>query len=461
MTTRLDDASAARAALDARAHALTEAETARYVRARPQAHAAAEAPAGGFLNHVPLHWMLDWPVPFPMIVATAKGARLTDIDGNSLIDFCLGDTGAMFGHAPPAIVAALARSAEAGFCHMLPSGDAAAVGALLVERFGLPYWQVATTASDANRFALRVARAVTGRDKVVVFDGCYHGAVDDALVDLLDGRTVVRASLLGADRAVPPRSIAVPFNDLAALEAVLATGEIACVMAEPAMTNCGMILPAEGFLAALRTLTRRYGTLLLLDETHTISTGLGGYARVFGLEPDILVIGKPIAGGVPASIWGISADVAARLAAARQAIGGSGHSGIGTTLSGSALQLACIRACLEEVMTAENYRHMESVAAAIEAGLRAALTRHGLPWHVARVGARMELVASPQPVRNAVESRATAMPRVEHYLHLALLNRGFLLTPFHNMILVSPATSAADGEALVAALDEVLGTLGA
>ena len=342
---------------------------------------------------------------------------------------------------------------------MLPSSDAAAVGKLLVERFGLPFWQVATTASDANRFALRVARAITGRGAVLVFDGCYHGAVDDALVDLVDGRTVARASLLGVDHCAPLRSIAVPFNDLAAVEKALAAGDVACVMAEPAMTNCGMILPDEGYLAGLRALTRRYGTLLLLDETHTISTGLGGYSRVFGLEPDILVMGKPIAGGVPASIWGITADVAARLAAVRAAVNGSGHSGIGTTLSGSALQLACIRACLEEVMTAENYRHMLTVAERIDSGLQATLERLSLPWHVARIGARMELVASPKPVRNAVESRAAGMPRVEHYLHLALLNRGFLLTPFHNMILVSPATSMADGAALVAALGEVLGEL--
>ena len=455
----MESADGARASLEARAEMLATVEAVRYAQARPLSGAAAQAPAGGFLNHVPLHWMLDWPVPFPMIVAAAKGARLTDIDGNNLIDFCLGDTGAMFGHAPAPVVAALARAAEAGFCHMLPSGDAAAVGTLLVERFGLPYWQIATTASDANRFALRVARAVTGRDKVVVFDGCYHGAVEDALVDLVDGRTIVRASLLGADRAAPLRSIAVPFNDLAALAAVLATGEIACVMAEPAMTNCGMILPEAGFLAGLRDLTRRHGTLLLLDETHTISTGLGGYTRVHGLDPDILVVGKPIAGGVPASIWGMTTGVATRLAAVRRESAGSGHSGIGTTLSGSALQLACIRACLEEVMTAANYAHMESVAAAIESGLQDVLTRHGLAWHVVRVGARMELVASPRPVRDAVESRAAAMPRVEHYLHLALLNRGFLLTPFHNMILVSPATSAADGAALVSALDAVLGSL--
>lgn len=449
-----------RAALERRAQQLAVAETARYVAQRPCSQAAAEQPAGGFLDHVPLHWMLDWPVPFPMVVASARGARLTDIDGNELVDFCLGDTGAMFGHAPAPVAAALARAAEAGLCYMLPSADAAAVGALLVERFGLPYWQVATTASDANRFALRVARAVTGRDKVLVFDGCYHGAVDDALVDLVDGCTVTRASLLGADRGAALRSIAIPFNDPAALEAVLAGGDIACVMAEPAMTNCGMILPAPGYLATLRALTRRHGTLLLLDETHTISTGLGGYGRVFGLEPDLLVMGKPIAGGVPASVWGMSAAVAARLAGVRRETGG-GHSGIGTTLSGSALQLACIRACLEEVMTAANYAHMERVAAAIEAGLSAVLKRHGLAWHVARVGARLELVASPAPVRNAVESRAATLPSVEHYLHLALLNRGFLLTPFHNMILVSPATSDADGAALVATLDAVLGSLAA
>jgi glutamate-1-semialdehyde 2,1-aminomutase len=447
-----------RQALEAAAIRLTPAEMRRYGAMRPRSAAAAAAPEGGFLGHVPLHWMRDWPVPFPMIVAAAKGARLTDVDGHQLVDFCLGDTGAMFGHAPSAIVAAMACAAETGFCHMLPSADAAAVGASLVARFGLPFWQVAATASDANRFALRVARAVTGRDKVLVFDGCYHGAVDEALVDLVDGRTIVRASVLGADRTNPPSAVAVPFNDVTALTAALASGEIACVMAEPAMTNCSMILPEPGFHDALRALTRRQGTLLLLDETHTISTGPGGYARAFGLEPDILVIGKPIAGGVPASVWGLTAELAARLATVRGE-SALGHSGIGTTLSGSAMQLACMRACLDELMTAENFAHMAATAAAIAGGIERVLGRLGLPWHVVRLGARLELVASPRPVRDAAEARGAALPAVERYLHLSLLNRGFLLTPFHNMILVSPATSAADGEGLVAAVDAVLATL--
>jgi len=444
--------------LDAAARRLLGGEAERYAARRPKSAALAARPGPGFLDGVPLHWMRDWPTPFPMVVETAEGATLVDVDGNAVTDFCLGDTGAMFGHAPAPIVRALAARATGGLTTMLPSPDAAVVGPLLAARFGLPHWQVSTSASDANRFALRMARAATGRKKVVVFDGCYHGAVEDALVDLVDGRTVARAGLLGQAVDFTATSVVVPFNDLAALEAALAGGDVACVMAEPVMTNCSMILPAPGFHAALRRMTRRHGTLLLIDETHTLSTGLGGYTGLNGLEPDLLVMGKPIAGGVPTGVWGVSDDVARRVAAARSP-DEHGYSGIGTTLSGSALQLACLRACLEEVMTEDAYAAMNARADTIEAGLSAAIAEHALPWHVARVGARLEVVFAEAPLVDADGARAAARPAIERYLHLALLDRGFLLTPFHNMVLVSPATRDAEAAGFARAFADALAVL--
>lgn len=439
-----------------RATALLVGEEQLYCQRRPNSCAAHKRASGGLLNNVPMHWMLDWPMPVPLIIERAQGVQLSDIDGNQLIDLCLGDTGAMFGHGPAAILRALAGSAERGLTTMLPSSDAEAVGQLLSQRFSLPHWQIATTASDANRFAIRVARAVTGRRKILVFDGCYHGSVDETLVDLIDGRTVSRSSLLGQVMDAGQTTVAVPFNDEAALREALAAGDIACVLAEPVMTNCGMILPQPGFHSTLRELTRATGTLLVIDETHTISTGLGGYSTVHGLEPDIFVLGKPVGGGVPVSVWGLSDDVARRFALALRARKSHGHSGIGTTLSGSALQLACLRACLEEVMTPSAYATMLSGAERIGAGLSATIKAVGFPWHVSRVGARIEVVFSRDALRNAAEARAAASPALESFVHLSLLNRGFLLAPFHNMVLVSPVTSAADCDQLVAAYDAVL-----
>lgn len=445
--------------IEEKAARLLAGEKSLYAQRRPASQAAAGQRQRGMLDGVPLHWMLDWPTPFPMVVASASGARLTDIDGNGLWDFCLGDTGAMYGHSPAPIAKAVSAQLSKGLTVMLPSADSDAVGETLAGLFGLPFWQVASTASDANRFAIRVARAVTRRPKLLVFDGCYHGAVDDTLVDLEDGRTVTRRSLLGQVVDLSATTVSIPFNDLPALEQALAGGDIALVLAEPAMTNCGMILPQPGYHQALRHLTRAAGTLLLIDETHTVSTALGGYSRAHGLEPDLFVVGKAIAGGIPASVWGMSAEVAERLREVHRTRP-PGHSGIGTTLSGSPLQLAAIRACLDEIMTEATYGRMEVMAQRIEAGLKAAIARHRLPWHVARLGARLEVVFAPAPVANAAEMHAIAQPEVEAYLHLAMLNRGFLLTPFHNMLLVCPEIAEEQADALIAAYDAVLSSLG-
>ncbi len=434
------------------------AEAARYGAARPGSRALLTQGAAGYYAGVPMHWMLDWPLPFPLVVADASGATLTDVDGIALADFCLGDTGSMFGHSPAPVLRALAAQAGHGFTYMLPSVHCAAVGRLLQERFALPHWQVATTASDANRFALRLARAVTGRPKVLVMNGCYHGAVDETYVDLADGRARNRPGLIGQFQDLTQGTRIVEFNDVAALEAELAHGDVACVITEPVLTNCSMVLPAPGYHAALRRLTRASGTLLLIDETHTISTGPGGYSRAHGLEPDLFVVGKPIAGGIPASVWGFSDAIAARWDEIR-ASKAPGHSGLGTTLSANALAMATMRATLEEVMTEAAYAHMEALAARLETGLSATVHLHSLPWHVARVGARVEFICAPGPLRNGTDAAAAHAPELEQALHIGLLNRGCLIAPFHNMMLLCPATSVAQVDALTGAFGAVVAAL--
>ncbi|MDP2122558.1 MAG: aspartate aminotransferase family protein [Hoeflea sp.] len=437
-----------------RVHTIRARESAAFAQSRPKTQAALENGAAAFLDGVPMLWMLDWPQPFPMLVAEAEGARLTDIDGNQLDDFCLGDTGSMFGHSPPAVAEAIARQAAHGLTYMLPTLDALAVGQLLQEKFGPFRWQIATTATDANRFAIRVARAVTGRPKVLFFAGCYHGAVDDAMGRNEGGRTVERPGLVGQVVDLDQTSVVVEFNDLPALEAALAKGNVAAVLAEPVMTNCCMVLPAEGYHDGLRALTRKYGTLLIIDETHTISSGLGGYTRTHGLDPDMFVLGKPVAGGLPASVWGMTEEMAARYADF-EATRSAGFSGIGTTLSANPLQFAAMKANLTHVMTAENYAHMEAGAERLAAGLSEAIARHKAPWHCVRVGARVEFICHPTPLRNGSESYQAHKPELEKAIHAALVNKGCLIAPFHNMMLVSPATSFAQIDRLITAFNEI------
>ena len=434
------------------------AESATYVDRHPRSRALGGAGIAGWYDGVPMHWMRDWPMPFPFVVEEAHGATLRDVDGNEYDDFCLGDTGSMFGHSPPPVAEAIRRQASRGLTYMLPTDDTVAVGRLLARRFGLPHWQVATTATDANRFALRVARAATGRPRILVFNGCYHGTVDETFVRLVDGRAVNRPGLLGQAADLTALARVVEFNDLAALEAALGHGDVACVITEPVLTNCCMVLPDPGFHAELRRLTRAAGTLLLIDETHTISTGPGGYTHAHRLEPDLFVLGKPVAGGVPASVWGFTDEVAARLDAER-ARTPPGHSGMGTTLSANALAIAAMRATLEQVMTDAAYAQMERLAARLAAGLGGVVATRSLPWHVVRVGARIEFICAPGPLRNGTEAEAAHAPELERAMHLSLLNRGCLIAPFHNMMLASPATLESQVDRLVAAFDDATGAL--
>jgi glutamate-1-semialdehyde 2,1-aminomutase len=382
------------------------------------------------------------------------------VDGQTRIDFCLGDTGAMFGHSPAAVTLALQRQAAQGLTTMLSSEGAAAVSALLAERFGLPRWQFAMTATDANRFVLRWLRAATARRVLLVFNGCYHGTVDDVFVDLVDGRAVQRASLLGQVHDLSATTRVVEFNDLAALKAALAPGDVACVLAEPVMTNIGMVLPEPGFWKRAIELIHHHGSKLVMDETHTLSSGPGGYARAHGLQADAVVVGKALGGGMPCAAYGFSAELAAQAEAAKRAAP-QGHSGIGTTLTANLLAMAAMRAALTELMTPAVFATLHARCTRLATGLRALITRHGLPWCVTQVGARCEFQFTATPPRNGSEAGAAMDPELEQALHLALLNRGVMITPFHNMMLVCPDTTDADVGRLLAAFDEVLALLAA
>jgi len=432
--------------------AFYDAECARYAQERPASKAATSQ--RGFYSGVPMHWMLDWPMPYPLVVAKAHGAALTDIDGIDYADFCLGDTGSMFGHTPEPVVRAIREQAGRGLAFMLSTQDTIACGRLLTERFGLPFWQIATTASDANRFALRVARAVTGRPKILVMNGCYHGAVDETYVALAGGRPINGAALIGQYTDLTQQTQIVEFNDLAALESALLGRDVACVITEPVLTNCCMVLPEPGYHEGVRGLTRSYGTLLLIDETHTISSGPRGYTGAYDLKPDIFVLGKPIAGGVPTSAWGFTAEIAEAWSRATRAKP-PGHSGLGTTLSANALSMAAMRAVLTEVMTDAAYAHMENMASRLADGLARAVGATGLPWHVARVGARVEFICAPGPLRSGTEARLAQVPELERAVHVGLVNRRCLIAPFHNMMLVCPATTRAQVDQMVSAFAEI------
>ena len=422
---------------------LLAAETARFEREHPRSRELAARARRSLLGGVPMHWMVRWPGGFPVFAADAAGARLRDVDGHEYVDFCLGDTGAMTGHSPEPTVHAVQEQAERGITLMLPSEDALCVGEELARRFGLPRWQFALTATDANRFAIRLARAITGRPKVLVFDWCYHGTVDEAFATLDGGAVVPREGNLGPP--VPPSETTrvVQWNDPEALERELAHGDVAVVLTEPVLTNIGIVPPLPGFHDALREATRRHGTLLLIDETHTLCAGPGGYTAAHGLEPDLLTVGKAIAGGIPAAAYGFSAGVADRVeAAVEEEVSDVG--GVGGTLAANVLSLAAMRATLGEVLTDEAFARMIALGERFEAGVAGAIERHGLPWHVTRLGCRVEYLFRPERPRTGAEAAAGGDAELDRLAHLWALNRGILLTPFHNMALMCPATTEAD-----------------
>jgi glutamate-1-semialdehyde 2,1-aminomutase len=439
---------------------LHAAEEARFVDEHPGSAELAADARTHLLAGVPMPWMVRWPGAFPLFVREASGGRFVDADDREYVDFCLGDTGAMTGHALESVADAVARQARRGITTMLPSTDAAWVAAELARRFGLPHWQLAMTATDANRFVLRFARALTGRPKVCVMDWCYHGTVDETLAVLApDGSVVSRPGALGPPVDPATTTRVVPFNDVDALDVALAHGDVACVLMEPALTNIGIVLPDDGYLTGVREVTRRHGVLLVIDETHTICAGPGGCTRAWGLEPDLLVVGKPIGGGVPAAAYGMTAAVAEHLSARL-----AGHdvdvSGVGGTLTGNALALAAVRATLSTTLRDEDYARTIPLAARWTDGVATAIQDAGLPWHVQELGCRAEYWFCPPP-RSGAAAAAAADAELDAFMHLWALNRGILMTPFHNMALLSPAHTEADvdrhTEVFAAALEALVG----
>jgi glutamate-1-semialdehyde 2,1-aminomutase len=427
----------------AKLHALHQGEEKRFVAGHPRSAEMYLRAQSSLLGGVPMNWMNKWPGAFPIFVKTASGAHFTDVDGHNYVDLCLGDTAAMTGHSPQIVADAVARRVREGITLMLPTEDALWVGEDLQRRFGLPYWQFTLSATDANRFSLRIAREITRRPKILVFHYCYHGTVDETFISLHDGVAGPRRGNIGPPVNPIETTRVVEFNDLQALEDALKHHDVACVLAEPAMTNVGIILPDSGYWSAARELTRRYGTLLIADETHTICAGPGGCTREWNLQPDILVFGKPIGSGIPGAAYGVTEEVAQRISA-RLHLEDVDVGGIGGTLAGNALSLAAMRATLQYVLTTDSFAHMIPLAKRFADAVANQIRAVELPWNVTRLGARAEYSFASRAPRNGGESSASTDFELERYLHLYTLNRGVLLTPFHNMALMCPATTESD-----------------
>ncbi|MFL5766712.1 MAG: aspartate aminotransferase family protein [Actinomycetota bacterium] len=428
----------------ARLGALMERERASFEERHPRSKELWERARGSLLSGVPMNWMTRWPGAYPVFVREAHGARFTDVDGNEFVDLCLGDTGAMTGHSPEISADAIAEQAHRGITLMLPTEDSIWVGEEMARRFGLAYWQFALTATDANRFVLRLARQITGRPKVLVYNWCYHGSVDETVATIRDDGSVgPRVGSVGPQVDPALTTKVIEFNDVDALERALEPGDVACVLAEPALTNIGIVLPEPGYHEAIREITRRTGTLLVIDETHTICSGPGGYTRAHKLDPDFLTIGKPLASGVPTAAYGISQETSERILGStswKEADVG----GIGGTLAGNALSLHAMRATLEHVLTEKAYGRMIPLAERFTAGVESVIEERHLPWHITRLGCRAEYLFQPDRPRNGSEAAARADDDLDAFMHLYALNRGILLTPFHNMALMSPATTQDD-----------------
>ena len=419
--------------------ALIAREREQFEEAHPRSRELHEEARTSLLAGVPMSWMVEWAGAYPVYSASAQGATIVDVDGNEYADFCLGDTGAMAGHSPEPTVSAVAEIQ--GITTMLPTEDAAWVGAELARRFGLPYWQFSLTATDANRWMLRMCRHVTRRPRVAVFNWCYHGSVDEAFVTL-DERGTARARERLVGPAVDPAETTrvAEFNEIGSVESVLSEGDVACLLMEPALTNIGIVLPEPGFIDAVRALCGAHGTLLIIDETHTLSAGPGGCTAAWGLRPDAVTLGESIGGGVPIGAYGVTAELADRIAGQEDA-DYEDTGGVGGTLAGNALSLAAARATLGELLTEEAFERMVRLRERFVAGVEAAIEGHGMPWSIVSLGARCEYRFAPEPPRTGAESAAAGARELEEYLHLYLLNRGVLITPFHNMALMCPATT--------------------
>ena len=410
-------------------------------------------------NGVPMSWMSKWPGAYPVFVEEAKGAGFVDVDGNTYIDFCLGDTGSMTGHSPEATVSAIREQVGRGLSAMLPTKDAAAVSTELAKRFGVPLWQFTVSATDANRHVIRYSRLITKKSKIIVIDRCYHGSVDETFATLdSSGKTVSREGNIGAPIELDKTTRVVPFNDLDAMKNALQQNDVAAILMEPAMTNVGIVLPVEGYLKAVEKLAREFGAKLIIDETHTISVGPGGMTAQLGLKPDFLTIGKAIGGGFPTGAFGMSTEIAQAIKSQVE-LEVIDTGGVGGTLAANALSLAAMRATLTKVLTEESFEKMIKLGTRWADGVEKVVEKYKLPWSVNRLGARAEYMFSANSPKTGREAADAGDFELEQYIHLRMLNDGFLITPFHNMALISPETTAADVDAHTLAFDKMCGEL--
>jgi glutamate-1-semialdehyde 2,1-aminomutase len=444
-----------------RLHDLNERERQTFRERHPGSRELAEAAKSSLLFGVPMNWMTRWSGDHPVFVERADGAHFWDVDGNEYVDLCLGDTGGMAGHAPKVSVDAIAQQAAKGITLMLPTEDAAWVGAEMTRRFGVPYWSFTLTATDANRFVIRWAREITGRSKIAVHNWCYHGSVDETIATLDErGLVIEREGNTGKPVPLELTTRVVEINDLEGLEEALAHGDVAACLFEPALTNIGIVLPDEDYHRKVRELCSTYGTLLIIDETHTISAGPGGCTKAWGLEPDFVTIGKTLGAGIPSAAYGVSQGMADRIYAEVDWLNAD-VGGTGGTLAGNALSLAAMRATLGEVLTDEAFERMIALGERFEQGVQQVIDTRELPFHVTRLGCRVEYLFRPDRARNGTEAAAGQDDELDPFIHLYLLNRGILMTPFHNMALMSPATTAEDvdrhTEVFAQAADELIG----
>ena len=410
-------------------------------------------------NGVPMSWMSKWPGAYPVFVEEAKGASFVDVDGNTYIDFCLGDTGSMTGHSPDATVSAIREQVGRGLSAMLPTKDAAVVSTELAKRFGVALWQFTVSATDANRHVIRYARLITKKSKIIVIDRCYHGSVDETFATLdASGKTVSREGNIGAPIDLDKTTRVVPFNDLDAMEKALQQNDVAAILMEPAMTNVGIVLPLDGYLKAVEKLAKEFGVKLIIDETHTISVGPGGMTAQLGLQPDFLTIGKAIGGGFPTGAFGMSAEIAQAIKSQVE-LEVIDTGGVGGTLAANALSLAAMRATITKVLTEENFEKMIKLGTRWADGVEKVIEKYKLPWSVNRLGARAEYMFSAKSPKTGREAADAGDFELEQYIHLRMLNDGFLITPFHNMALISPDTTAADVDAHTQAFDKMCGEL--
>jgi glutamate-1-semialdehyde 2,1-aminomutase len=436
-----------------RLRAIRERELARFAELRPRGMQLLEQAKANMPNGVPMAWMATLYDHPPIVVERGSGARFEDVDGNTYLDFNLADTSMFTGHGAEPLARAARDRVAAGSQFLLPTEDADEVAAELGTRFGLPSWQFTLSATQANTEAIRVARAVTGRSRVLMFDGKYHGHADE-LIGELHGEQVVPEGL-----GVPPEATRhvrmVQYNDLEAVERELERGVVACVLAEAAVTNTGVIQPAEGFHAGLRRLTTEAGALLVIDETHTLVAGPGGLTVRWGLQPDMLVVGKSISGGIPLGAYGMTAAIAEVLEHRPSASAGE-EVATGGTLFGNALSLAAARAALKEVLIEDAYEHAAALGQRLADGIEASAAANGLEWRAHRLFNRSGYTHAPELPSNALEARSTFDLELYNAQRLYMANRGVWEAIYSAGPACGIQTTAADVDRYLTVLEDFL-----